>query len=54
MRIHSVHIFIVDGNSTITLVLEVAEHKRHAVAKLGRTVEEVVATTPRQVGYNGY
>jgi len=25
---------------------EVAEHKRHAVAKLGRTVEEVVATTP--------
>ena len=30
---------------------EVVEEKRKAVAKLGRTVEEVVATTPRQVGY---
>ena len=30
---------------------KVVEEKRKAVAKLGRTVEEVVATTPRQVGY---
>ena len=42
-----VHIIMMIIQILKMIILEVVEHKRKTVSKLGRTIEEVVATTPR-------